>query len=599
MVEAAAATERRPSTARLLSAASAAFIAYTALTFALFANVWTSPTSRWIGVDGDPDSTIWSIEWTAYALIHHVDPFVTNYIFYPSWTNILWANADAPIALAWAATPITLAFGPIVAYNLLQTLALSLSAWAGFLAIRRYVTLAPAALIGGLVYGFGPYAMAQAYGHMALTLGVVPPMLLILIDRLVVRRDLSPLLAGELAGLLVAFQLLVSEELVVTEAIVAVLGLGVLALLALIWRWQVSWRDMARRLAVAGVAAAAVFAILAAYPVYLLFAGPARITHEPIRAFGTYVTDVYNLVIPPDAIHLIHNAWTADLSKAFPGSPVESGGYLGIGLVAIIVFTTLRWWRIPLVVFSAAMLAAILLISLGPALTHEGHQSTHILLPWRLARNVPLLNEILVERMTLYVDLFAGLLLAFFIEASWRSRVRFARPAAAISTAASLALLFPSVPWVSSTAHVPTIFQPGTDANRYFQSVVPQGSVAVVLPSGDIKPGTGYAVLWQAVDGMKFRMPEGDLVHGDSNGVATNDPLPSPLWTAISQLQSGTPPASSPADFDEVRAQLKAFGVRAVVVGPMDNQQLAVEYFSRLLDQTPTQTGGVYVWPTG
>jgi hypothetical protein len=257
VVEAAAAPERRPSTARLLSAAGAAFIAYTALTFALFANAWTSPTSRGIGVDGDPDSTIWSIEWTAYALIHHLNPFITNYIFYPSGTNILWANADAPVALAWAATPITLAFGPIVAYNLLQTLALSLSAWAGFLAIRRYVTLAPAALVGGLVYGFGPYIMAQAYGHMALTFGVVPPLLLILIDRLVVRRDLSPLVAGELAGLLVAFQLLVSEELVVTEAIVVVLGLGALAVVALIWRWQVAWRDVARRLAVAGAAAAA------------------------------------------------------------------------------------------------------------------------------------------------------------------------------------------------------------------------------------------------------------------------------------------------------------------------------------------------------
>ncbi len=127
-------------TSRLLTSTVAALIAYTALAFGLFANVWTAPGSRWIGVDGDPDSTIWSIAWSAYALIHHVDPFVTNHIFYPSDTNILWANADAPVVLAWAATPITLAFGPIVAYNLLQTLTLSLSAWAAFLAIRRYVT---------------------------------------------------------------------------------------------------------------------------------------------------------------------------------------------------------------------------------------------------------------------------------------------------------------------------------------------------------------------------------------------------------------------------------------------------------------------------
>src|SRR5207245_5734111 len=112
---------------------------------------------------------------------HHFYPSVTDLIFYPSGTNILWANADAPIALAWIAAPITLAFGPIVAYNLLQTLALALSAWAAFLAIRRYVILIPAAFVGALVYGFGPYVMGQSYGHMALTFGFIPPLLPILL----------------------------------------------------------------------------------------------------------------------------------------------------------------------------------------------------------------------------------------------------------------------------------------------------------------------------------------------------------------------------------------------------------------------------------
>src|SRR5438445_8098593 len=100
--------------------------------------------------------------------------------------------------------------------------------------------------------------------------------------------------------------------------------------------------------------------------------------------------------------------------------------------------------------------------------------------------------------MALYVDLFAGLLLALFIEASWRSRLRIARPAATIATVGSLALLVPSLPWVASTAHVPPIFQRCTDTNRYLKSVVPEGAGAVVLPSGNIKPGTGYAALCRA-----------------------------------------------------------------------------------------------------
>lgn len=538
---------------------------------------------------------MWSLQWTAHALVHGLDPFVTNYIFYPTGTNVLWANADAPSALGWAATPFTLAFGPIVAYNLLQTLALALSAWCAFLAIRRYVRLAPTAMVGGLVYGFGPYMLGQAYGHLGLTFCVVPPLLLILLDRLVVRRDLSPLLIGVAAGLLETFQLLVSEEMVVTEAIVTAVGLVLLAALALVLRQPIAWREVALKLAVAGSAAVAVFGVLGAYPLYLLMRGPARITHEPIRAFGTYITDVLNLVIPPGTTHLIHTAWTQQISASFPGGPVESGGYLGLVLLGVIVFTTVRWRRIPVVLFGAGMVAVILLLSLGPALLHAGHLSQRIILPWSLARDVPLLNEILVERMTVYVDLFAGLLLAVCMDQAWRSDWRFARPAAAVAAAASLALLVPSLPWAASSAHVPPIFQPGTAANQYFQSLVPEGSVAVILPADNLRPDTGYAVLWQAVDRMAFKMPEGDLLHGDSNGFATYDPAPSPLWTAISTLQKG----QTPNGVSEVRAQLVELGVRAVVVGPMDHEQLAVDYFTSVFGRPPMEIGGVRIWPAG
>jgi len=565
---------------------------YVALALALFANVWTSPSTKWVGVDGDPDSTIWSIEWTAYALVHGLDPFVTQHIFYPTWIDVLWANADAPIALAWAAAPVTLTFGPIVAYNLLQTLALALSAWCAFIAIRRYVQLRMAAMVGGLVYGFGPYMMGQAYGHLGLTFCVVPPLLLVLIDRVLVRRNTSALIAGIAAGALEAFQLLVSEEMVVTEALVTVIGLAWLTALAVALRWSVPWRQVMTRLAVAGAGAVAVFAVLGGYPLYVLFRGPAPVTNHPVRGFGIYITDVFNLVIPPGTTHLIHTAWTEQVSKLFPGGPPESGAYLGLALIGVIVFTLIRWWRNPTVLFAAGMVAAVLLVSLGPLLTHGGHQSQRIILPWNLARNIPLLNEILVDRLAVYVDLFAGLVFALFVDHVWSSDWRLAKPLTVIATAASLLLLVPSLPWFAATAHVPSMFQPGTADNQTFQSAVPAGSVAVILPADSLRPDAGYAVLWQAVDRMSFKMPEGDLVHGGSNGRATNDPEPSPLWTAMSELQLG----QVPTDVAGVQAQLKQLGVRAVVVGSMSHEDLAVAYFTSVLGRPPVLVGEVYFW---
>jgi hypothetical protein len=123
-------------------------------------------------------------------------------------------------------------------------------------------------------------------------------------------------------------------------------------------------------------------------------------------------------------------------------------------------------------------------------------------------------------------------------------------------------------------------------------------SVAVILPADLLKPGMGYAMLWQATDRMGFVMPEGDLLHGDSSGMATNDPPPSPLWNAISDLQHGRQVASSDADLDQVRTQLQELHVRAIVVGPMPNQDAAISYFTLLIGRPPTDFSGAYVWQT-
>jgi hypothetical protein len=127
-------------------------------------------------------------------------------------------------------------------------------------------------------------------------------------------------------------------------------------------------------------------------------------------------------------------------------------------------------------------------------------------------------------------------------------------------------------------------------------SLVPEGSVAVILPADLLKPGMGYAMLWQATDRMPFVMPEGDLLHGDPNGLATNDPPPSPLWNAISDLQHGKQPASSEADLASVRAQLQDLFVRAIIVGPMPNEDAAVAYFTLLLGKPSVDVGGVHLW---
>ena len=47
---------------------------YLTLAALMFATTWLAPGARWIGLDGDPDSTMWSIQWVAYAAVHDLNP---------------------------------------------------------------------------------------------------------------------------------------------------------------------------------------------------------------------------------------------------------------------------------------------------------------------------------------------------------------------------------------------------------------------------------------------------------------------------------------------------------------------------------------------
>lgn len=79
---------------------------------------------------------MWYLRWTPYAVQHLTDPFFTAQLNAPFGLNAMW---NTPIiALAVVASPVTLRFGPMVAYNMVITAAITPSSWCAFLALRRY-----------------------------------------------------------------------------------------------------------------------------------------------------------------------------------------------------------------------------------------------------------------------------------------------------------------------------------------------------------------------------------------------------------------------------------------------------------------------------
>ncbi|HLB77175.1 MAG TPA: hypothetical protein VJO72_09095, partial [Candidatus Dormibacteraeota bacterium] len=177
-----------------------AFGGYLLLSVVLFASAWRMPFTLAVGNGTDSLLAMWFLKWLPFAISHGQNPLLTTYVDYPAGVNLMW-NGSMPL-VDLILTPVTTTLGPILAYNLMATLAVALSAWSAFLLISRFVQRPLAAAVGGLLYGFSPLMMAHLLGHPALFIAFIPPLLFLLLDDALVRQQRPAITTGILLGLL-------------------------------------------------------------------------------------------------------------------------------------------------------------------------------------------------------------------------------------------------------------------------------------------------------------------------------------------------------------------------------------------------------------
>ncbi len=565
---------------------------------------------------------VWFLRWVPFALGHGENPLITTYLNAPDGVNAMW-NASMPVA-GLAMWPLTSSLGPIFSYNLLVTLAVALSAWCAFLAARRYVESPLAAALAGLLYGFSPYMIAQSQGHLHVTLAFIPPLMLLVFDEIVVRQRRSARWMGVLLGLLAACQLLLAEELLATEALCATLGIALLITLF-------PQRLAAHRphvLMALGVAAAVCLA-LTAVPIGFQFFGPQHVTGA-VQIRNAYVSDLLGFVVPTGRQQLAPAA-AVQLSEGFSGYSSEWDAYLGIPLIGLLIYVSVRFWTRPLVRVAATLMLVLAVLSLGTTL-HIAGQWTAVpvgalaltaplvrrAIPVRFGLYVfpaiwvglvaaPILSSALPARLMLYVFLFAGLLLAVLADAptlpspaSGGGFVRalptsggglmraLPRRGALLKTlliGAALLPLIPRLPFPAALVEVPSFFTGGGVRQ------LPQGSVALVLPYARL--ANSSAMFWQAAADMRFRMPE---AYALLPGPSFSSP-PTATGNLMRMIELGEGPAPLT---DELRRQvlrdLTAWKVDAIIVGPMPYRERMIAFFTWLTGTTPRQDGGVYIW---
>lgn len=557
---------------------------------------WHGWGSTWLGVGyGDPSQEVWYFAWMNHALAHGLDPFVSHAMFAPQGLNMM---LNTSILLpAFVLSPVTALFGPLVTFDVAVVLAPTISALAGFVAFRRYAPYGPAAFLGGLFYGFSPFLLHDlSAGHLHITTMPFPPLILLVLNDIAVRRKGSAVRGGVLLGLLVAAQFLTSLEVLATTVVLSVAGL---ALLALRHRHEVVPR--LRRVAAALAVAAGVSLVLLAYPLWVLVAGPRRY-------HGSVFPDTQGLVAVLRAV-----VWPV---QGLSHLPQDSNVYIGIPLIALLAIGCWRC-RSGALRFAGAMALVSLVLSLGRSIHLTVTVGTHIPLPGAVLAKLPELNNILPIRYSAFVAFFAAMGLAVAVDRIRAGELTLTRrsasdephadgPPAPASTDARrrsaiavgigvLAIASPvlgaPVPFAVAHDPMPAVYR------SVALSHLPSGSTVLTYPV----PNGFFAdeLLWQAEAGITYNQVAGyGFIPGPGPHPLGSLPTNLPVTNALGLAQFGLlPPTPPPGEVAAMRAELRAWGVTDIVLRPVGNQMgRLVALVTEVARRPPKRIAGAWVW---
>ena len=540
----------------------------------LTSRFWGHPTSRLPG-GSDGELFAWFLGWTPHALAHGQNLLLTHAALAPGPVNLMW-NTLAPV-LGLIAAPITLIWGPIASVNVMVAAAFVANATAAWWVLRRWCETLPA-VFGGALYGFGPYVLGASLGHLNLAFVPLPWIMLALGDDLIVRRR-PPLRCGVLLGLVVATQALISEEVLATCAIVAGCAVVVLMLLR---RHDV--RSRIRSTFIGLGVAILTAAVILAWPLYIQFAGPGRVNGTFPNLFGA-VADLYGTVVPGPLL-IATNHHLVALFHHFPTNGSESTSYLGIPLIAALIYVGWTKRRDPVIATASitATLAAIL--ALGSHL-HVGGHDTHVILPWRVIFQLPVLANAIPVRLSLFVMLFAALVLA---RGFTRPASTGGRWAASILGLAIVVSLLPAR--VSATEFSTPAFFLSSHDRRLLAGLRP----ALVLPlaySGDAR-----AMAWQANADFAFSMVGGYLVTPNDRGQPSYGTTANAFERALVDVDLGKRSVWTKRDLADWRSEFATMDLSNVVLGPTRWQARLDSLVDAVLNCDGRMVDGVTVWAT-
>jgi hypothetical protein len=559
---------------------------------------------------GDPALQSWFLGYFPWSLLHGHITFMTNYLDYPRGVNLATGTTMPLLALVFY--PITLIFGATSTYSLLMWLAYPLSALSALYVVRKWTGSNIAAGLAGLVYGYSAYAIHQGYGHLNLSFVPLPPLIFYCVYNVLVTQPGRARRWGLSLGVLVSAQFLISSEIAFTTIIVA-------AIAALIWSIDNRREFTPRRnryLIDALLPGAGLVIVVLAIPIWYQLFGTDRITAPASGTINNpYRADLLGAVIPTSE-NFFGPASLKAIADRFAGAdPSENGAYLGVPMVLLFVGCWVRYFRHYWVQFTGFIALLCWVLSLGPWLIVDTH-ATSLRLPFYFLTRLPLMDNVLPVRLSLYVVFFVTLTLALSV-ATWtrdlprsietrerRSLSHWLKVGAVgILVVASLFALVPrSLPTQSTVRDTPAFF------SLPVASRIPDGSVLLTYPY--VYPNDDQALLWQLSSNFRWKVMGGYfVVPYPMASSAYPYPWPTPPTGVVDflvhwELQGspagvgpiGPAPALDSVLIDQTRLFIRRYEINSVVVSLATlNAAHAVALFTDAFGH-PTLAGGAAVW---
>jgi hypothetical protein len=568
-----------------------AILSFIAVSLFLTAPLWLNLDHELRDDPQDQAFFEWMLAHGARVLTDGAYPFFSDRMNYPDGVNMM-ANTSV-LAVSLPMTPITLMFGPHVAFNVFLTLALAVTGISWYLVLSRVlVSSRLAAWVGALFCTFAPSMISHAGGHPNIVSQFLVP--LIIWRCLALRVPDRALRNGLiLAGLLV-WQAFINLEILFMTAV----GLGIFCAVLAIHRRRSHPGEVMTFLRGLGVTAILTLGVLA-YPLAVQFFGPQSYHGLPqfVRNFGADLGSFTAYATRSVA----GNGVTAE---RLAQNPAEENAFFGWGMV-ILFFGLLVWMRRSVAVVTMGSIALLFAaMSLGPRIFLNGI-NTGVPGIWAVLHSVPVLNSAVPTRWAMAIAPVVGIVLALGcqkaidmvrMQPSARGPVR-----VAMITAVAMALV-PLVPTPLRSAPMAPV--PEFVTSGQWRQYVDENHTVVTLPL----PDSGYPdpLRWTAYTGQDMKIASAYALLPNQNPLDPTDrtALFSPPWRPTSGLMASIRQGNPIPEITDTRremtlADLRYWKAGVIMLTPQVRDIEMLRAMTDLLGFEPTWTGGAWIWNVG